>query len=115
MFVIHRTRNSDTLGGFWLGWSAIPVDVIRDVIHLVTDIGISHLAKSLLSDESVEKELQSREPVFTIIKLWIDKHEDKATLDKLFRSLHTYDHDLFRFLQGRLNRRMRTQKSQKGG
>ena len=117
LFVIHRTRNSDKLGGFLLGWSAIPVDVIRDVSHLVKDIGISHLAKSLLSDESVGKELksilQSREPVFTIIKLWIDKQKDKATLDKLFRSLDT--HDLFRLLQGRLDERMQTQKPQKGG
>ena len=118
MFVVRRTRNSDKLGGLWLGWSAIPVDVIRDVSHLVTDIGLAHLfAKSLLSDESIEKEFrsifQSREPVFTIIKLWIDMQEDKATLDKLFRSLHT--HDLFLLLQGKLDKRMQTQKPRKGG
>ena len=117
MSFIHRTRNSDKLGGFWLGWSAIPVDVIRDVSHLVTDIGIAHLlAKSLLRDESVEKEYKSiyqlREPIFTIIKLWIDKQEDKATLDKLFRSVHT--HGLFILLQRRLDERMQTQKVQKG-
>ncbi|XP_062523382.1 uncharacterized protein LOC134198062 isoform X2 [Corticium candelabrum] len=111
------TRNSDKLGGFLLGWSAIPVDVIRDVSHLVKDIGISHLAKSLLSDESVGKELksilQSRESVFTIIKLWIEEQKDKATLDKLFRSLHTQD--LFHLLQQRLDERMQTQKPQKVG
>ena len=117
MFFGFRGRHSDKLGGFWRGWADVPVDVIRDVSHLLTSSECKHLlAKSFLDIESGgihrDEVVQSSDEVFTTLDLWIRNQGDKATLDRLFRFMQTVD--LFEALKERLNERLKSQKPQKG-
>ena len=57
--------------------------------------------------------VKAKEDVFLTIDFWIRNHGDNATLDSLFRFMDSVD--LLEALKDRLNQRLKSQTSQKGG
>lgn len=118
MSVLHvccRRGAADKLGGFWKGWTDIPVDVINNVSDLVVgSSAASALSDALLGSKSDSSSAadNSREAVSGKLKAWIDKEGDKALLEILFQAVHGLD--LFEALARKMDELIVVQESREG-
>lgn len=87
-----RRKSAALLGGFWLGWTDIPIAVLHEVCRLAAKRSVvfaDHLHVSMMHIMEKPKAETAAKCVRQIMEIWVQREGKYATMDWLFSVLES--------------------------